>query len=79
MENPIKMDDLGAPLFLETLIFGKQHELVVPSHSSRNQREVCLEGSPLFQPLPAIAQWLGWLVNLKWAPSPVTNGAMGIL
>ena len=22
MENPIKMDDLGAPLFLETPIFG---------------------------------------------------------
>jgi len=30
MENPIKMDDLGVPLFLETpmLISNKQHEFV---------------------------------------------------
>ena len=25
MENPIKMDDLGVPLFLETPIFGNTH------------------------------------------------------
>ena len=26
LENPIKMDDLGVPLFLETPIFGRQKQ-----------------------------------------------------
>ena len=44
MENPIKMDDLGVPLFLETPIYEHQknsvhetcHETSLPHHGSRH-------------------------------------------
>ena len=34
MENPIKMDDLGVPLFLETPIYPKFNPLLYPQASS---------------------------------------------
>ena len=30
MENPIKMDDLGVPLFLETPIYAPRHPVIPP-------------------------------------------------
>ena len=32
MENPIKMDDLGVPLFSETTLYSKQPRIVVVAH-----------------------------------------------
>ena len=44
MENPIKMDDLGKPLFLETLNLFKRHGPVkldhFPKHSGWKQKNI---------------------------------------
>ena len=37
MENPIKMDDLGVPLFLETPIYQMTTEVEAPKNSRFNK------------------------------------------
>ena len=43
-ENPIKMDDLGVPLFLETPIYQSQHsgEFAPRRHTTGNHQEVLI-------------------------------------
>ena len=58
-ENPIKMDDLGVPLFLETLIY---HHYIIRIMTPRNRvnPEYFLAGGSTVNP--------EWVMSTRWSP-----------
>ena len=62
MESPIKIDDLGEPLFLETPMW---HQATFTPQHPLKDLEVFSPGKPIWRwPFPASCRWVSW----RWNP-----------